>query len=35
LEKKTRELEKELSTTKEELNIEREEVVKFHEKSKK
>ncbi|CAG8563486.1 4216_t:CDS:1 [Ambispora leptoticha] len=34
LEKKTRELEKELSTTKEELNIEREEVVKFHEKSK-
>ena len=34
LEKKTRELEKELSTTKEELNIEREEVVKFHGKSK-
>lgn len=34
LEKKTRELEKELSTAKEELNIEREEVGKFHEKSK-
>ena len=34
LENKTRELEKELSTAKEELNIEREEVAKFHEKSK-
>ena len=33
LENKTRELEKELSTAKEELNIEREEVVKFQEKS--
>ena len=34
LENKTKELEKELSTAKEELNIEREEVGKFHEKSK-
>jgi len=34
LENKTRELEKELSVTKEELKIEREEVVKFQEKSK-
>ena len=34
LENKTRELEKELLTAKEELNIEREEVVKFHDKSK-
>ena len=33
LENKTGELEKELSTAKEELNIEREEVVKFQEKS--
>ena len=33
LENKTRELEKELSTTKEELNVEREEVAKFQEKS--
>src|SRR6185312_7074489 len=33
LENKTRELEKEFSTAKEELNIEREEVVKFQEKS--
>jgi hypothetical protein len=33
LEKKTRELENELSTTKEELKIEREEVAKFQEKS--
>ena len=33
LENKTRELEKELSSTKEELNIEREEVVKFQEKT--
>ena len=33
LENKTRELEKELSTTKEELKIEREEVAKFQEKS--
>ena len=33
LENKTRELEKELLTAKEELNIEREEVVKFQEKS--
>jgi hypothetical protein len=33
LEKKTRELEKELSTAKEDLNIEREEITKFHEKS--
>jgi len=33
LENKTRELEKELSTTKEELNIEREEIAKFQEKS--
>ena len=31
--KQTRELEKELSTTKEKLNIEREEVAKFQEKS--
>ena len=35
LENKTQELEKELSTAKEELNIEREEVAKFQEKSKK
>ena len=34
LENKTKELEKELSTAKEELNIEREEVGKFYEKSK-
>ena len=33
LENKTRELEKELLTAKEELNIEREEVVRFQEKS--
>src|SRR6185295_11923061 len=33
LENKTRELEKELSITKEKLNIEREEIVKFQEKS--
>ena len=33
LENKTRELEKELSITKEELKIEREEVAKFQEKS--
>ena len=33
LEKKTRELENELSTTKEELKIEREEIAKFQEKS--
>jgi len=33
LENKTKELEKELSTTKEELKIEREEVAKFQEKS--
>ena len=34
LEKKIQELEKELSATKEALVIEREEVAKFHEKSK-
>ena len=33
LENKTRELEKELSITKEELKVEREEVAKFQEKS--
>ena len=33
MEKKTRELENELSTTKEELKIEREEIAKFQEKS--